>query len=368
MCYIMNIKSWASILLIVFLTNCTNEQKNRWGEERWDNIPVIELTGELIQWDKPLYQEGGFVFIDEYVIFESDNDEFLFRAYRSSPDSLVYVGSFINQGRGPLELNTAELFYDRTTKTLTLVGYNPMGKSIRIPLQQKDNLFDHSTWTKDDYSTLPPIMAYRIIPVDDSVYITQPFDGQNSLFSFYNIGTGDLKHLNMPYPDNNSTVPLTQRAEAYIGQIRKHPTHHRFAYANSNSKLVMLFNVDNDSISQVSIPFHQIPEYVASGRDRVKYTANNDNGYQLAVTDSMVYCADPRIDRLDREASIIRNGFDAGYVREIFVMDWNGRPISRYRLDRPVCYIQPTPDNRYLYAFGLDNETLESHILKFRLP
>lgn len=356
---------WAGVWAMF---SCTVERTDRWGEERWDGIPATELTGERVGWDKPVFQEGEFLFAEDRMILENDDAEQLFRVYRISRDSLLYAGSFLYQGRGPFELNTAEHFYDPLSRTLTLVGYNFMGKSIGIPLRPIENVFDYTTWNVCDYSELPPLMAYRIFPVSDSIYITQPFDGRNSLFALYNIRTGNLKHLDMPYPDNNESVPLSQRAEAYIGHIRKHPLENRFVYSNSNSKLVILFDLDDDTVSRISMPFRQIPEYVASGRDKVRFTANHDNGYQVVVTGSRIYCADPRIDRMKREESIERNGFDAGYVREIYAMDWEGNPVARYRLDRPVCYVQPSPDDRYLYAFCTDKESLDSHIVRFSLP
>lgn len=364
----MALRNWGLIFAFCIFAGCSSEQKHRWGEEQWDNIIATELIGKPVPWNQPLYEESDFLLREDYVIFESDNSDCLFSVYRRSNDSLLFAGSFLHQGRGPFELNTAEQYYFPTDTILTIVGYNAMGKSFRIPLQQVDNLFDNNTWKRDDYSQWPAIMAYRIFPVNDSIYITQPFDGQNSLFALYNIKTGGLKHLNIPYPDNSPSVPLSQRAEAYIGNIRKHPAKDRFVYANSNSKLIILFDLKSDTISRVSMPIRQIPEYVASGRDKVRFTANNDNGYQIAVTESRIYCADPKIDRLNRDESISRNGYDPGYVREIYVMDWNGKPVARYNLDQPVCYVQPSPDNRYLYAFCTDKESFESHIIRFALP
>lgn len=351
-----------------WMVACTVEKPDRWGEEQWDAIPEVKLTGETVDWDKPLLTEGEFVFVEDYLIFENDDDGQLFSVYRQTQDSLLFVGSFLYQGQGPFELNAACHFYDPLSRRLTLVGYNFLGKSIDIPLQPIDNVFDYTTWSVSDYSGFPPLMAYQLVPVSDSVCITQPFDGQNSLFALYNIRTGRLQHLNVPYPDENESVPLHQRAEAYIGDIRKHPLKNRFVYANANSKLVIVFDLNGDTVSRVSIPFRQIPQYVASGRDQVRYTANNDNGYQVVVTDSRIYCADPQIDRLKWQESVDRNGFDAGYVRLIYTMDWEGRPVARYTLDRPVCYVQPSSDNRYLYAFYTNEDSLEPCFVRFLLP
>lgn len=352
----------------LLLFGCTPGSGQRWGEERWDTTTNYRLTAEIMSWDRPIYGEGDFLFAGDLLIFEGATDDALFSVYRSKHDSLLFLGSFLRQGHGPWEATDAEAFYFPNSRTLVAVAYNPLGHSIRIPLDSSARLFDLSSWTEECYGETNPIPAYELVPIDDTLCIAQTFDGHNSLFSLYDTRREVWEPLDIPYPDDRGSMPYGQRAEAYMGSVAKHPTRNRFAYSNANSKLVLLFDVEERKAQRIEQPFCQIPEYEPQGRDRVRFTANHDNGYQLSVTGRRVYCADPRIDRLDREASIARNGYGAGYVREIFVMEWNGRPLATYSLDRPVCFPTVSPDDRYLYAFALDDKTLEGYFVRFRLP
>lgn len=76
----------------------------------------------------------------------------------------------------------------------------------------------------------------------------------------------------------------------------------------------------------------------------------------------------PKIDYSDREKSIKRNGYSPGYVKEVYLCDWNGNPVHKYLLDRPVCYIQPDTDDEWLYAFYLHPESFEPEMVRFKLP
>ena len=339
-----------------------------WGDEKWTEEAIF-LEGEDVYVDQTIWNEGDLIFLDDYVIFENAHDGKLFSLYAMMNDSLKLIGDFLTRGRGPFELMDADIYYLKNDNMLMLVGYNMLGKSIAIPLHNIENVLNTETWIEIDYGR-NPIRAYYMHPIKDSVFIMQIFEECNNMFAIFNVDENLSKHyLNILYPDNQSIINGI-KGDAYHGWTVKHPTRNQYVYSNMNSQYVKIFTLDdNNALIDEIVVFDQIPLYDIDVTNRkVKITGHPQDGLQICVSERFIYYADPKIDLMNRQQSIARNGFLPGYFKEIYVSDWDGIPLAKYVLDRPVCYLQSDPNDKYLYAFYLQESSYEPMMVRFSRP
>lgn len=358
-----------SLWLLAVAVSCTLNHEKQWGAERWLE-EFITLKGDDVYVGQTIWNEADLIFIDDHVIFGNAHDGKLFSLFVMENDSLMFKGAFLNKGRGPFELMDADIYYLKNNNILMLVGYNPLGKSIAIPLDNINNVLDTKTWVEIDYSDIGPIRAYCIHPIKDSVFLMQIFEERNNMYAVFDVCRKTSKsYLSIFYPDNQSFTDGI-KGKAYHGWTVKHPSRNQYVYSNMNSKYVTIFTLDDvNSLVKETIIFHQIPSYKINVDNRnVRFTGNHQGGNQICVSEKYIYYADPKFDLMDYEGSIRKNGFSPGYFKDVYVSDWEGKPLAKYRLDRPVCYLQSDLDGKYLYAFYIHEDSYESMMVRFELP
>lgn len=355
-----------TVILIGMCVLCGCEGRKNWSEEKWQGLEY-PLTATSVNVDRIIFTESDLIFIDDYVIFENWDKDKYYSVFRISQDSLKFTGSFLTKGNGPFEVNASSIHFLNRDSVLMIVAYNPRGKSFVIPVNNLKNVFDFSAWSVVDYPYVESF-AYNLLPVTDSTYLMQGFGDSDDLFTLLNTGSEQVSSLGVRYPDSGNEVTCYNKSQIYSGDLRKRPSARQFVYSCSNSKFVEIFTLGDSTVSNRIRLFDRLPICTQRTDGTYKIVDHHESGYQLSVTDAFIYCADPKIDYSDRERSIKRNGYSPGYVKEVYLCDWNGNPVHKYLLDRPVCYIQPDTDDEWLYAFYLNPESFEPEMVKFKLP
>ena len=346
------------------------------GTSRWTGMEHSLIA-------EPLFPDRKI--LDEYYIVQTKNHFILkqyvsdkeFSVYHLKGDSLLYDGEFLTYGRGPFEVLAATVHYIPQHNSVVVAGHNPVGKSFVIPVDTISNLFSHDTWREYDYSKVRPTTAFFTHPIDTVTYV-MPFheDESRMLALLYTGSPSELVPLDVEYPDDGS-MPAARLYEktmyAYGGiQLNSRPWHkERIAYTLGRGHYVAICTSDdNFKVTGKKVVFNEPPEWYIDENGEVRGYGSTKVGLHMSVSENYIYLCDSDMTLEDYASTETqkKKGYPVGYGKTVYVCDWEGNPVAKYELDRAVIRLSPDKNDEYIYAFAFNAETLESDIVRFRLP
>lgn len=334
--------------------------------DRWKG-KEHRLVAEALYSDREILSFGRIVQTDEHFILKQPEEGGEFSVFHLVGDSLIFDGAFLLFGRGPLEVNAGRVYYIPEENSVVVVGYNFYGKTIVIPLDSVSNLFSHDTWR--EYNNTQLQSATGIIPIDTASYILHIVD-EKKMFALFAGQPPAMTVLDVEYPDDVAVEAWEKTAYAYGGSISVRSGHNQFAYSSDNGHYVAVYTYNrNGQIAKEVVIFDILPEYTVTGGKVRKEDACLD-GLSLSVSKNYIYLNDKNLTLGDlrSETAMAKNGYPAGYTKTIYVSDWEGNAVVKYELDRAVAYCSIDKNDEYLYAFSLNEETLEPDLVRFKLP
>ncbi|WP_080904339.1 BF3164 family lipoprotein [Parabacteroides sp. Marseille-P3160] len=172
--------------------------------------------------------------------------------------------------------------------------------------------------------------------------------------------TGDY-----PLQDKISGVQPFVKASAYNGFIRFNAGKKRIAYISRNSEMFEIFDISTTELKLFYGNYTTIPKYqqISSNMGITVKTDYYTNGRNICVstTDDYIFIlGKPHNVNIDKEN--VQKATDT--VNQVFMFDWDGRPIAHYLLDCNLTSISATEDSKRLY--GILNEE-EARIVYFDL-
>jgi len=303
---------------------------------------------------------------DEHFIFQRHEDGREFSVFHLRGDSMLYDGAFLTLGRGPHEVNGGEVFYIPEQKSVIIVGYNFYGKTFVIPVDDISNLFSLDTWR--EYNTGHTKSVLGVVPADTVSYLLHIID-EKRMFSMLDIRKQQKTDLDIEYPDDVAASDW-DKALTYGGHLRKRPYHNQFVYSSGNGHYVTAYKYDADMrVTDSRVIFNELPKYSVSGGETSILDACLD-GLSATVSEKRIYLTDKNATMGDirSQSSMERNGYPGGYATTVYACTWEGDDVAKYELDRAVVYCSVDENDEYLYAFAFNEETLESDLVRFRLP
>lgn len=308
---------------------------------------------------------------DRVVFSNSGRMDKRFSVYRCAGDSLSMEGAFLSPGRGPREINMAELVYDGTHREITLIGpYNMENRFCRVRLEPFSNLYDARTW---EYATLPFLSGSARAPClkERSVFLMMGsrIDSLN-MFSLLDIDNARLTPLDFRYPEVAAELSRPAQSLLWSGRLYKHPARLRYLYSAQDFRYAFIFELDdNDGIRVVRAIYDQLPAIRTTEDIMRPYTFEDscfDGFYQLACDDRFIYVGYRDVDYgalRDRA----RQGLpSSGPCRRINVFDWEGRFVRRLVPDVPLTGPMIVHDGA-LIARADDPDTGEVRIMRYAL-
>lgn len=289
-------------------------------------------------------------------------------ARRIVGDSLIYINEFISKGRGPYEMNFPQMSYNKLSGIMTFFApYNKEKKGLRISLAGDRDISNPTTWEKFEFSNFI-YMGGQMIDENQCLAIT-PNDN-NSIFSIIDFNDGSIKNLNFKYPKILDNLDPYSIAFIWMGDICKHPVKNKFLYSTSNTKYVILFDVENEDVTNVKVLSNVFLEYKVLNSDNLAFSYKKEleigcRAYK--VTDDRVYLGYNHITNSDMDEEKGFGEYPFYYFNIINVYDWDGNFINRYELDAPVLDFIVSDDDKTMYAGSTDLETGDNYILKFNL-
>ncbi len=340
---------------------------------RWDGLEH-QLTAEPIASDSVILEFSEITSIGDYLIIGASHADKIFSLYKLQGDSVKYQGSFLNKGRGPAEVMAANLYYLPEYNSVVMVGYNFFGRNIVVPVDKIENLLDVNTWKIYDNDITYGHQNIR--PIDTSSFILHKFSGQDAteddcMFATFAVGDTTLTTIaGIVYPKDNVNVEFRERADMYAAtQIVKRPGYPQFVNSIQDNHYVKVFtlNESRQVASQFDL-FNELPEYTADVNGNAVRGKSNKSGLHSDVSKNYIYLSDPKLTNETRSRAREINGYPPGYCKEIYVSDWEGKPVVKYVADVPICYFAVDDNEEYAYVCTYDQETLEEKLVRFRLP
>jgi hypothetical protein len=363
---------WALPLAVTLVTVGCGTKENT--PDRWIG-KEYNLTAEAIYPEKEIWMPIHFIQTEEHFIFKQISEGREFSVFHLKGDSLKYDGAFLTYGRGPHEVMDALTHYIPQHNSVVVTGINPVGKSIVIPVDDITNLFTYNAWREYDYSEALPEIVFFTRAVDTVSYILPIHNDEERMLAMVDMRQSPtLTPLDVEYPEDTVVPePWEKIGRAYGGITPiSRPWHkEQFAYSLQHGHYVAIYTLDgNLKVVDKKVVFDELPDYSVDITGNIRVSGKVKTGLSMSVSENYIYLCDTNITLENYRSTVAqeKNGYPSGYSKTIYVCDWEGNPVVKYELDRAVAYCSTDKNDEYLYAFAFDAETLESEIVRFRLP
>lgn len=158
------------------------------------------------------------------------------------------------------------------------------------------------------------------------------------------------------YPPDEQHAESMHKALAYQGGLIQHPDRTRFFFHCYDSEILEIVTIKEDgSLTKVNDVHYDYVSYVPQKDQRYISSAVKKESkacfISASATSNYIY--------LLYSGRVIGDGVFTAYRSNIiFVYDWEGNPVVRYNLDMDVNYISADENDKGIYGFSNDPETM----------
>ena len=310
--------------------------------------------------DSLLYPDCFNIMYDSIIVVQNNYKcEYLLELY--SLNSLQSLGKFVKKGNGPGEMSSCRVsihsstnpvftLEDRNKNFLYQVNLDSMIRKQKLYVEKKIHLIN------------PNFNPYfNVISLDGKNYL-----GNNMWY----MNDKEYTNSNKPFIYNSSAEAPNYNKLTFVGAVNGSiliplKKEKRIIAADSHIDNIKILNDTLGLIKEISGPDFYTPTYVVAKNDYPgKFIDFGDHksfktyiGYTL--TDKFVY--------------LIYNGTDSYDPSkltpvEVFKFDFEGNPISRYKLDRYLYSISIDTKNGYLYGTSKISYEESRVLIRYKLP
>lgn len=351
------------IAVSVFATGCTDTPQPS-DNYRWED-KTTHLNTRIVPADSDLLRTGGMAIMNDDFLLYNISQPDLFSYYILRNDSLIFLAPVQKRGQGPYEAISSRAVYLEACDKLYLIDQQSKEKAYGISLVDSTNLTDVKTWSTLKLPTTNSL--FSIIPTGcDDTFIAQVLDNKEHMFCRFKAGDSTITPLALPYPETGVACPEITLGTAFIGTLQKRPRHEEYVFSAQNSRYVMIFTLKDNVPENIRLLYDAVPKFtMAADGFNIKLSPDALSGFYVQATTDYIYLTPRNHRKIDAKALEGHPAFATTF--ETFVFDWNGEPVKRILLDKPVKYI--TVDNRgdYLYARHTDSTSWEDHIVRVKL-
>jgi hypothetical protein len=187
---------------------------------------------------------------------------------------------------------------------------------------------------------------------EDFVYVSRSKTGK----SIYNLSTEKGKSINKEII-NLGLNPKRRSSFSYIGSFGVNAKKRRMVYAYKYFKIVKFFDMDTHEIKTINFEretFKENSVYKVNGLD-----ANVTHYWKISTSDKYVYLLYSGRTPVQVGREMMKHKCYI-YVEKY---DWNGNPISKYKLDRWGYFFADPNDNKIILCSADEDEPFFEYIL-----
>ena len=291
------------------------------------------------------YQKGipnGIFVIDSTLIIFNNRKKSNFFFYNYSLSQNRFSEGYLRKGKGPIE-------------SIGAFSAGIINDSLWVHDITKMKIFKLSLAETFDYSVLPSINTYDI---DKNFYKMCFIDDENfwgvgNLESCYKISSGDITHPGKfshfgKFAKIPKRTPLESFKDAYSCYIYAKPDGGNVVLAYRYTDVIEIFDVKGEINKTIKGPIGFDAEFDVEEAPGYYYMGKNEKTRKAfvngTVSNKFIYML---------YSGYLRNEKNWSYGQSIYVYDWDGNPVKKIILDRPVYSIGISEDDRKLYSFDL---------------
>jgi len=297
---------------------------------------------------------GGLSIVDKLLVVQNflRSSKNVFDVYSLNSKRKVY--EYLAQGEGPCEIpgeitiwttrlpQSIEFFHRRQR---AIVAFD-----IGQPFSANSCTFD----TVLNYSDIKQKIAY-IAPMNDSIFILYGSFSEGRI-GVFNSKTRTFKaYFNYPDISEVKVDSIAEKASIYFGTPIFHPNGSMFALTMWD--MFEIYEYKNSALSMIKTHYGERPKYRADEYGKFAFLRDTKRGI-------LEKCSTERYIYLLYSTKTLADPVFSGDC--LFVFDWNGRPIQRYKFDIPVESIY-TNDDKTLYAIAEVGDSFQFQIVTFDL-
>lgn len=346
-----------------FATGCAHSPRQP-DDYRWEG-KTTRLDTRIVPADSALFRTGGMEIMDNGILMYNVSQPDNFSYYILRNDSLIFSAPVQKKGKGPYEAIFSRAIRLEDCDKLYLIDQQSNEKAYGIDLGEPDGMTDVKTWSTLSLPTTDPL--FSIVPTGcDDTFMAQILNDKEHMFGYFKAGDSVVTPIAFPYPDAGVACPEITLGTAFIGTLQKRPEYNEYVFSAQNSRYVMIFSLQDSIPGNVKLLYDAVPQFaLAADGINPRISGETLSGFYVQATREYIYLT-PRNHR-DKDAEALEGHPSFGTAFEILVFDWNGEPVKRILLDRPVKNVTVDSWNDYMYARHTDSTSWEDHIVRVKL-
>lgn len=338
------------MLLVITLLSiaCQNEKYKNSNEFDNDSLSYSkELVGETVidslLFPSKLYYNNSLLYLVE------DNSPQMIHIFNT--ETKENVGKIVSKGRGPEEMiNIGSVQFIPGSDNFWVLD-----SPSKILAEYKYALDEHHLVQQiklEDVGAFNPL----IIPSFGILANSRQTKPMGRFFLFNNDGT--IQKTEGEYPSYGKEIPDMMKADAFLCISDVKPDFSKVVLAYMMTDLIEIYNNQGHLLKRVHGPDHFFPQ--------IKTEKIND-GFSFAPTSEskdayvVVKAGSEEIWTLYADGKQPSRDY---HHSTLLVFDWEGNPLRKYKLDKPIFYFDIDWENKVLY--GLSHSPVPS-IIRYKL-
>lgn len=332
-------------LLLIISTQCQNPVVYKLFA---DFPETISLTHTPIDIEKPLMFPTDIIFLDSAIVLLDMSGEYFLNFF--SPMDFTFISSFIKRGRGPMEeesifslFNSYEEneFWYMTHSGLKTYKYNNQLNEI----EYLENFPRCESFQGPNF-----LMGSEILGI--------PRISENK--EFVKIVPGDCTPIDFgpDFPDVGK--PLNMKEKNYLLKsktITFKPDGSMFAASYHEFPITRIFNTLNGNLI-AGIRYENGQSFpdakINNTESQIESYKTTTNYYVSKSTNRFIYSTYSGKSLLDLQPDILHQDFKINdFTNEIHIFDWDGTPVKKLILDKPIFAFAVSSDDKYIVAIQI---------------
>ena len=348
--------------LLIFIPACKK------GESSGNNTPIENLKGTRIVLSEE-YKGGIPLFIREgHLMSKGAEDDYIYTWSAVRNDSIIPENNILRTGNGPDEVFTSHsgITYSGKGRMLAVSQKNGSMFSVDEFIKEGDHFDIVNLSNKDD--RMQDINWYFrsfILENDSTILaIMAPYDNPDHFFARYDFKNNEYHKINWFFDDENNKEPSAKFSAYASNSSLLTNNKGKYLYVSGNERNAFIFTINGDKVN-IESKIYETPLKYKLAPDGLNYACHH-TGYDLTATvdDNHIYLLS-----IDKDGTGIHNESPLKnlYGNKLEVFDWNGNLERTLMLDHLGYSIMVNPADSSFYQFGIDSETGDYTVWKYKL-
>lgn len=330
----MRYKVYLIFIIVIFFVRCDDDN----NQKKFSSFPVEYILKPHFVELEENYVHGGFSVYDTlYLLTNTPGNPLQIHVYN---ETFAFIGSSGRVGKGPGEIINP--FMTRIDQQAGILWFADMGRQelLKFPI---DSLVNNPQFLPHESVPIPKDLwiITRYDPLPENLFRFADYQSSDALISFFNSSgqrVDSLKITRNALLSNLENNPEQAFMPTYMYEY--HPEKDLFALGYRYSDILAIIKTDGEVVTLVQGPdgVDQIPDIADENQIRCFAHIQVDENYIY-----MLYSGESAFDAQQ----------NLNIPNQIFVFDWEGKPVASLKLEHPIPQFTLDPLNNRFIAMSL---------------